>query len=74
MSAELCSGHTAVCVVRPARAYRVWPANTPVVVLCDPCATRLGEMGLGLEEALPEWRRRLTARDNTGSILTGARR
>ena len=68
-----CRGHTSVCTVRPARAYRRWPGNEPVE-LCDRCAARLREMGLGLEEALPEWRRRLTARDNTGSILTGARR
>ena len=68
-----CRGATSACIATPARAYRRWPGNEPVV-LCDPCATRLREMGLGLEEALPEWRRRLAARDNTGSILTGARR
>lgn len=68
-----CTGRTSACVVIPVRRYRRWPGNEPMS-LCDPCAERLRSMGLSFEEVLPEWRRRLTARDNTGAILTGALR
>jgi hypothetical protein len=60
MSAS-CHGHTSVCIATPARAYRCWPPSVPLV-LCDPCATRLREMGLGLEDARPEWVQRAAAR------------
>ena len=68
-----CRGHTSACLVLPARAYRVWPKGT-AAVLCEPCVAELRAMRMGLEEALPEWRRRLTARDNTGAIFSGTGR
>ena len=70
-----CQGHTSCCVVLPAKPYRRWPGNAPLS-LCDPCAAELRSMGLGLEEEdlRPEWRRRLTARDETGWVLMDPRR
>jgi len=64
-----CRAPTSVCIGAPARTYTRWPGKP--VILCGPCATRLREMGLGLDDERPEWVRRLAARDNTGSILTG---
>ena len=55
-----CRGATSACIATPARAYRRWPGNESVV-LCDLCAARLREMGLGLENDRPEWIRRAEA-------------
>lgn len=57
MTPTTCRGATSVCIATPARVYRIWPGNDPVT-LCDPCADRLREMGMGLEDARPEWIRR----------------
>jgi hypothetical protein len=57
-SPATCRGATSACIATPARQYHRWPGNE-VVVLCDPCAERLREMGLGLERhEPPEWIRR----------------
>jgi hypothetical protein len=52
-----CRGATSVCIATPAQTYRRWPGNEPLV-LCDPCATRLREMGMGIDDDRPEWIRR----------------
>jgi hypothetical protein len=64
----ICTHRTTACAETPTRSYRVWPTGT-VTNLCDPCAAVLRSLGMDLrEDAIPEWRRRLVARDMTGAL------
>lgn len=60
-----CSHRTTVCVGTPAHPFLVWPTGIHTN-LCPPCTAVVRSMGVDLrEDTLPEWRRRLTARDMT---------
>ena len=62
------AGRTSRSIDFPAKPYRRWPCNEPVN-LCDPCAEVLRSMGMGLDDARPEWLRRLKGRDETGAVI-----
>jgi len=70
-----CRGHTAACLVLPARTYRVWPRGT-AAVLCEHCVAELRAMGMGLEleDDRPEWVRRAADRRLPAKEMSGAGR
>jgi hypothetical protein len=67
-----CRAPTSVCIGAPARTYTRWPGKP--VILCGPCATRLREMGLGLDDERPEWVRRAEGHELPIKDLTEASR
>jgi hypothetical protein len=70
MTTAQCTGHTSRCSDTNLRPVRV---GTNEARLCPECIAVWRAMGANVEELpvpfVPEWRRRLTGRDNTGEVL-----
>jgi hypothetical protein len=70
MNGRVCVGHTSRCSDTALVVVRV---GTNEARLCPECIAVWRAMGANVTEApepfVPEWRRRLTARDTTGEVL-----
>lgn len=69
--AAACAGHTTACVGGPLITVSVQgTGGRREVAVCVPCIAVWRQMGADIREvAVPEWRRRLEAKDMTGADL-----